>query len=221
VVISHFLKRREQPTTTVAAEKWGRPWPQFTGEFDREIPKGYCFHPCHTWALHEGWQIVRVGLDSFAADLFGKIDRIELPGLDRWVRQGQKLMTVIGAGISVDLPSPVEGTLTAVNQVALEDPCLVTADPYREGWIAVIKSPDIAINRKNLVQGAMVAPWMRNSLVRLHEVCSQLSPALAQDGGPPLSGLLARVSPDLRKKLVNEFFMTEPVTQARPAIYHA
>jgi hypothetical protein len=97
----------------------------------------------------------------------------------------------------------------------------VTADPYSGGWIAVIKSPDIAIDQKNLVQGEMVAPWMRNSLVRLHEMFSQLSPSLAQDAGPPLSGLLARVSPELQSKLVKEFFLTSPVAQARPTMQHA
>jgi hypothetical protein len=37
---------------------------------------------------------------------------------------------------------------------------------------------------------------------------TQLSPALAQDGGLPLSGLLGRVSPNLRQRLVKEFFLS-------------
>jgi hypothetical protein len=35
-----------------------------------------------------------------------------------------------------------------------------------------------------------------------------LSPALAQDGGLPVGGLLARVTPELREKLVKEFFLS-------------
>jgi hypothetical protein len=42
-------------------------------------------------------------------------------------------------------------------------------------------------------------------------------PTLAQDGGSPLSGLLARVSPEMRSKLVKEFFLTLPVPIA-PAV---
>ena len=83
----------------------------------------------------------------------------------------------------------------------------------------MIKSHCFATDEKNLMQGAMVAPWMRNSIVLLREMCSQ-SPALAQDGGPPLSGLLHRVSPELRNRLVKEFFLTVPVVPAQPTNQH-
>jgi len=128
-------------------------------------------------------------------------------------------MTISGAGISVDLPSPVEGVLTEVNRAALENPGLAATDPYREGWIAVIKSPSFATDQKNLMQGAMAGQWIRNSIALLREMCSQ-SPALAQDGGPPISGLLTRVSSELRNELVKEFFLTLPVVQAQPTSQH-
>ncbi|MBZ5658160.1 MAG: hypothetical protein LAO56_23100 [Acidobacteriia bacterium] len=70
---------------------------------------------------------------------------------------------------SVDLPSPVEGALTAVNRAALENPELVTTDPFCEGWIAVIKSHCFATDKKNLMHGAMAAQWMRDSFVELRE----------------------------------------------------
>jgi hypothetical protein len=44
-------------------------------------------------------------------------------------------------------------------------------------------------------------------------MCSQPA-ALAQDGGPPLPGLLNRVSPELRNKVIKEFFLTFPVVLA-------
>ena len=34
---------------------------------------------------------------------------------------------------------------------------------------------------------------------------------LGTDGGPPLAGVLNRVSPELRNRLVKEFFLTVPV----------
>jgi hypothetical protein len=101
----------------------------------------------------------------------------------------------------------VEGVVTAVNTDTLEDPSLLTHDPYRNGWVATVKSPDLAINQKNLVPGSMVAPWMQNNLTRLNDVLSRLSPTLAQDGGLPLAGILARVNPELRVKLLKEFFL--------------
>jgi glycine cleavage system H lipoate-binding protein len=154
-------------------------------------------------------------MDRFAVNLFGRIEHIDLAGLYRWVRQGQKLMTITVGGILVDLPSPVEGALTAVNRAALENPELVTTDPFCEGWIAVIKSHCFATDKKNLMHGAMAAQWMRDSFVELREMCSQ-SPVLAQDGGPPLAGVLNRLSPELRNRVAKVFFLAVPVVPAQP-----
>jgi glycine cleavage system H lipoate-binding protein len=206
ISISYFRRPQEQPAVKPEMLAGPRP-PRMEREYGFQIPEGYGFHPGHAWALKEGSETARVGLDSFAANLLGQIDGIEVVGLNRWIRQGQKLMTIRAGGAAVDVLSPVEGVITAVNSVALKDPALITHDPYKDGWIALVKSPELAVNQKNLVQGAMVAPWLQNNVTRLNGMLSQLSPALAQDGGLPLSGLLGRVPQDLRQKLVKEFFL--------------
>ena len=53
---------------------------------------------------------------------------------NRWVRQGQKLITLTSDGTSMDLLSPVEGVVMAINNDVLREPSLVTNDPYRE-WM--------------------------------------------------------------------------------------
>ena len=212
LAISYLRGREEDPLTAAQA---GAPGSPLVPDSPLEIPAGHCFHPCHTWLAKEGGENARVGIDSFAASLFGEIDHIEVTQPKRWVRQGQRLMTVSIAGVSVELVSPVEGTVKELNEIALRDPALVVSDPYRSGWIAVLKSPDISINQKNLLQGPMVKLWLRNSLARLNEMVSQLSPALAQDGGVPVQGLLWRVSPELQRKLVKEFFLMDPIPRAQ------
>jgi glycine cleavage system H lipoate-binding protein len=137
----------------------------------------------------------------------GKVDRIDVVGLNRWVRQGQKLATIRSGDTTIDLVSPVEGVVTAVNKDIVDDPTLITRDPYAGGWVAIVKSPDLALNLKNLVQGSMIAPWLQNSVTRLNNMTAQLAPTMAADGGLPLAGLLTRVSPELREKLVKEFFL--------------
>jgi glycine cleavage system H protein len=149
----------------------------------------------------------RVGLDSLAANLIGKIDGIDVLAENRWVRQGQKLVTIHSGGESYELVSPVEGVITEINRDILDEPTLASRDPYQKGWIATVKSPDIAINQKNLVQGGMVAPWLQNNVTRLNGMVAQLAPTMAADGGLPMPGLLTRVSPELRQKLLKEFFL--------------
>jgi len=208
ISVRYFIEPKSQPA--LEPEIIARPQPpRVKREYGFEIPQDYCFHLGHTWVTKEGASSndARVGVDKFVTNLMGKIDHIEVRGTDRWVRQGQKLITLSSNGASVDLLSPVEGVVTAVNDDVLRDPSLVTNDPYESGWIAMVKSPDLRINQRNLIQGSMVAPWMQNNVARLSAMLSPL-PALAQDGGSPISGLLPQLTPELRQKVVKEFFLS-------------
>jgi glycine cleavage system H lipoate-binding protein len=204
--ITYFVKRPGE--TTQPAMIAAPPAPEIEREVGFDVPKGYCFHPGHTWVLDEGRQNARIGLDAFATNLLGKIDRIEVIGLNRWVRQGQKLMTVTHGGMTADLVSPVEGIVISVNPQILRDPDLLVKDPYQDGWVCVVKSPDLATNVRNLVQGTMVAPWMQHTLGRLTNLTSQYVTATAADGGLPILGLLGQLEPGLQQRLIHEFFLT-------------
>ena len=77
------------------------------------IPQGYSFHPAHTWAVGEGGDSTRVGIDSFAVTLLGKLDQVEVVELNGWVRQGQKFMTMQADNLTVGIQSPSEGVSPA------------------------------------------------------------------------------------------------------------
>ena len=206
VMSINYVRTREQ--VIAQPQAWAGPQAaRMQREYGFSIPEDYCFHPGHTWVLKEGGENARVGIDSFAANLLGTIEHIDVIGLNRWVRQGQKLVTIRSGGQNFELVSPVEGVVMAVNKDAAQDPGLIARDPYQSGWIAIVKSPDLVTNKKNLVQGSMVAPWLQNSVTRLNGMVAQLAPTMAADGGLPLAGLLARVAPELREKLAKEFFL--------------
>lgn len=205
ISITYFRRRGEVIATAAVQSKPATP--KLVRELGFEIPKGFCFHPGHAWVLDEGRQNARVGLDAFASNLLGKIDRIEVTGINRWVRQGQKIATITSGDTVIELVSPIEGVVTSLNYDAIENPDIITKDPYQTGWICAVKSPDMATNVKNLIQGTLIAPWMQNSVARIAGMTQQLSPALAQDGGVPIKGLLAKLEPGVRRKIVQEFFL--------------
>jgi len=181
--------------------------PVMAKEAGMSIPQGYSFHPGHTWVSRETGENARVGLDKFAADLAGKLDRIEVVSPSRWIRQGQRLATLHSNGAAFDIVSPVEGVIMEVNQEILKDPALSRRDPYKDGWIAVLKSPDLSTNQRNLLRGPMVAPWMHYNVTRLNAALAQSNPGLAQDGGVPFGPALEDLDPKLREKLAKEFFL--------------
>jgi len=53
---------------------------------------------------------------DFASKLIGKIENIALPQRGCWVLQGQKIWTILRDGKSVDMVSPIEGTVTDINE---------------------------------------------------------------------------------------------------------
>ena len=207
IVTANYLWFRPQPVPLSPQPSVRMPAPVLVKDQGFNIPKGYAFHPGHTWVMPESREDVRVGLDSFAADLIGSIEAIDVIAPNRWVRQGQRLMTIKAGDVSFDLVAPVEGVVMAVNKEVVEDPALAARDPYRDGWIATIKAPDLATNQKNLMQNSMIAPWMHYSQSRLISALGKINPALAQDGGVPVSGLLLKVSADLRSKIIADFFL--------------
>jgi len=210
ITVTYYTKHGQPPVMVTKQPQMfaSPPAPKIGRDFGFEIPNGYCFHPGHTWVLDEGRQNARVGMDSFASHLVGKIDRIEVAGLNRWVRQGQKIWSVTRDGTTVDMVSPVEGVVIAVNPEIQRDPNIVTKDPYKDGWVCVVKSPDITTNVNNLLRGHFVGPWMQNTLRRVGSMTAQLAGATAQDGGVPIAGLLGQVEPGLRRAMIKEFFLT-------------
>jgi glycine cleavage system H lipoate-binding protein len=208
LTVMYFRRPQESSDALAVAPSKGLAAPVMLQQAGFEVPQGYCFHPGHTWVLDEGHQNARVGIDAFAGNLFGKIDSIELASLNRWVRQGQKLCTIKREGRSVELLSPVEGVLVSVNHHVLKDPNLIVEDPYKDGWLCMIKAPELAINTKNLLQDNVVAAWMQNSIARLGANLQELTPALAQDGGLPIKGLFFQVDAGVQQQLAKEFFLT-------------
>lgn len=203
-----YYTRQQRPVDVKQPVAYAPPIsPRMVRDFGFEVPQGYCFHPGHTWVLDEGRQNARIGIDSFASNLLGKIERVEVAGLNRWVRQGQKVWSVTADGNTIDMVSPVEGVIISVNPEVLRDPSLLGKDSYREGWVAVVKSPDLSSNLNNLVKGSFVGPWMQNSLRRVTDMTLPVG-ATAQDGGVPIAGLLGHVEPAVRQHMVKEFFLT-------------
>ena len=174
-----------------------------------QVPENVRYHAGHTWALSESRELVRVGLDDFASKLIGKIEGIALPQRGRWVRQGQKIWTIFRDGKSVDMVSPIEGTVSDVNDAVAKNPSLVLKDPYGEGWIVTVQAPDSKINFRNLLGGALARMWTEDSASRLGKrMPLAMAAALAQDGGIAVDDITAHLPSEDWSALTKEFFLS-------------
>lgn len=115
------------------------------GEFEAEFPRNYLYAKNHMWALPvsetgqastEPVSKIRFGLTAYAVRLLQDVYFLD------WTVQSPcevRLRSGIGSIESKkaesDLFSPVTGTLLAINQEVLDDPSLINAAPYEDGWM--------------------------------------------------------------------------------------
>ncbi|MFB3814948.1 MAG: glycine cleavage system protein H [Terriglobales bacterium] len=212
LIIDHFYSKRHgvQPILAEAparSEALAAPRlkPSLVAGF--QVPENVRYHPGHTWALSESPNLVRVGMDDFAGKLLGKIEHIHLPQRGQWIRQGQKMMSVERNGVKVDMVSPIEGSVTDINEALAKDPELARKDPYGEGWLVTVQAPDSKTNFRNLLGGALARGWMEEAAGRLQRRMPQLAGALAQDGGVAVDDLSTQVPTKDFVEMAHEFFL--------------
>jgi glycine cleavage system H protein len=207
LAIDYFYSRRHGvvPAWQAHQEPPAKLRPEFVAGF--ALPENLRYHPGHTWALAESPDLVRVGVDDFGARLLGKVDRINLPQRGQWIRQGQPVIRVYRDSQKVEVVSPIEGMVSDVNLAVLQNPAAL-GDPYGEGWLLKVQSPDAKINFRNLLSGAVARKWMEESAARLMNRMPALAGAVAQDGGVAVSDLAASLPDANWSELTREFLLS-------------
>jgi glycine cleavage system H lipoate-binding protein len=212
LTIDFFYSKAKQPVLQVAPAMRkqdataARLRPSMVGGFS--VPDNLRYHPGHTWALSESPNLVRIGIDDFASKLTGKVEHIALPQRGQWIRQGQKVWSIVRNGVKVDMVSPIEGSVADINEAVVNDPALATKDPYGEGWLVTVQSPDAKTNFRNLLGGALARWWTEESSMRLQRVMPSALGALAQDGGVAIDDLAGTMTDEQWTKITREFFLT-------------
>lgn len=173
------------------------------------VPEQVYFHPGHAWVKVEGDNLARVGIDDFAHRLVGPVDKINGPAVGASLTQGKKGWTLYRDHKAVDMLSPIGGRIVAVNEEAFKRPEEARLDPYGEGWLVKVESPDIKANLKNLLSGSIAKKWIEG--VR-ESLLARSGPQLGlvyQDGGLPVDGMAASMDRDRWDEIAREFLLTD------------
>jgi len=148
-----------------------------------KVPMGYYFHNGHTWARIESGGYVRVGMDDFALKLLGRADAMDLPLMGKEVdkdRPGWGLKRKLN---EADVLSPVNGVIMEVNAALRERPGLANEKPYEEGWVFMIRTPDVKKAANALMADADSLSWMDHEIGKLETMVGEVAGPLAADGG--------------------------------------
>ncbi|MFG1798440.1 glycine cleavage system protein H [Nocardia sp. NPDC049149] len=81
---------------------------------------------------------VRVGITAIAVDSLGDLVFVDLPAVGSTITVGSACGEVESTKAVSELFPPVSGRVTLVNQAVVDDPTLITSDPYDQGWLFAV-----------------------------------------------------------------------------------
>lgn len=87
----------------------------------------------HEWLRIDGDEAT-VGITEHAAGQLGDLVFVELPEEGRTVAKGDEIVTIESVKAASDIIAPLDGIITEVNSVIVENPGLVNEDPMEDGW---------------------------------------------------------------------------------------
>jgi glycine cleavage system H protein len=104
-----------------------------------DIPQDLRYTADHEWARRDEAQVT-VGLTDFAQEALGDVVFVQVPSVGTTVAKGGELGEVESTKSVSQVYAPVSGTVVEANAALGEQPELINADAYGEGWLCVIEA---------------------------------------------------------------------------------
>ena len=177
------------------------------GWFD--VRDGIYFHQGHGWAAPDEEGVATVGMDDFAQRLLGVPVAVELPPVGMRLEDGGRGWSRRFGSKSVDMLSPVDGEVVAVNEAVQASPDLVNQDPYERGWLMKVRMPRPETARRNLLSGKLARAWMADTVEKLRAMRTGELGVVLPDGGVPVAGFVRMIAPENWDEVAREFLLSE------------
>jgi glycine cleavage system H protein len=101
-------------------------------------PADLKYHREHDWVRIEGDEAV-LGITWFAQDALGELVHFEPPNEGDTLSKDSPYGEVESVKAVSDVIAPLSGAVLEVNQKAVDEPEIVNADPYGDGWLVRIR----------------------------------------------------------------------------------
>jgi glycine cleavage system H protein len=108
---------------------------------DASYPDDLRYHEQHDWARVEG-ETATFGVTWYAQDALGEVVFFDGPDVGKEVKKDEAYAEVESVKAVSDVYAPLSGEITEVNDNAMQNPEVINADPYGEGWMVKVKLSD-------------------------------------------------------------------------------
>lgn len=102
------------------------------------IPDNLLYTREHEWVLIEGNR-GKIGIADYAQSQLGDITYVELPSMNKEIKQFEMLTSIESVKAASDIYTPMSGKIIQVNAELEKSPEIINKAPYGDGWIAIIE----------------------------------------------------------------------------------
>ena len=122
-------------------------------------------------------------MDDFSLKLLGRADGFDLPLMGKELDQGVPGWGLKRSEHTADVLSPVGGVIMEVNAKVREVPELANQDPYGNGWLFLLRTPEVKKSMKSLMAETESTDWMHSEISTLESMIETVAGPLTADGG--------------------------------------
>ena len=116
-------------------------------------PEGLFWAADGRWLQLEAAGTVLFGVDHLIPALLGGVERIDSLPVRAKVDSNTALLSLVRGTRTLAFASPVSGEVCTLNHELLRRPELLSADPYRQGWICRLKLDHLGASLRELLVG--------------------------------------------------------------------
>jgi glycine cleavage system H protein len=178
------------------------------------IPQGIYFNKNHTWTHLGESGAAKVGVDDFLQHVIGDLQVSGLKDPGDSIKKGELLAEIEQDGKQLKVYSPISGVVLETNAMLVENPEMINADPYEQGWLYQIKPSHWMKETSSCLLAEKAIEWSDKELTRfkdflsmgaMRKYSSEPAMMMLQDGGEIRDNVMSELPEEVWNDFQEEF----------------